>query len=237
MCHGLRTARVARPKKRFSSPRLASWSSSAASSSSPSRIRRKMRRMFSRIARFSRPISSRNAPDTTGPMSPVAWCRAEPPVGDRAAQPADAQDDERAEREHDARVPEREEEPDAQRALAVVHQLARRVVDRRDVVGVEGVAQAERVGGDPDADAEGAAVPEVVVVRRDDGEQQEEADAVQGGDRRGEDGRAAPFGGRERGADPGPAGQGPSPRSGQTTVCLPGACCKRLAGRRTRGAR
>ena len=50
--------------------------------------------------------------------------------------------------EHDRRVPEREEEADAERPLAVGHQLARGVVDRADVVGVERVAQAERVGGD-----------------------------------------------------------------------------------------
>ena len=48
--------------------------------------------------------------------------------------------------EHDRRVPEREEEADAHRALAVLQQLAGRVVDRGDVVGVEGVAEAEGVG-------------------------------------------------------------------------------------------
>jgi len=49
------------------------------------------------------------------------------------------------EREDDRRVAEREEEAGCERALAVLQELARRVVDRRDVVGVEGVPQAERV--------------------------------------------------------------------------------------------
>src|SRR5205085_7065918 len=52
----------------------------------------------------------------------------------------------RREREHDRRVPEAEEEADAERALAVGEELPRRVVDRRDVVGVEGVSQPEGVG-------------------------------------------------------------------------------------------
>jgi hypothetical protein len=43
------------------------------------------------------------------------------------------------EHEHDRGVPEREEEPDAQRPLAFRHQLASGVVDRGDVVGVERV--------------------------------------------------------------------------------------------------
>ena len=58
------------------------------------------------------------------------------------------------------------------------HQLARRVVDRADVVGVERVAHAERVGRDADADAEDAAA-ELQVLRRDEAEQQAEADDVQ----------------------------------------------------------
>ena len=53
-------------------------------------------------------------------------------------------------REHHGRMPEREEESDAQRPAAVGHPLAGGVVDRRDVVRVERVAQAERVRGQPD---------------------------------------------------------------------------------------
>ena len=41
---------------------------------------------------------------------------------------------------------ERKEEADADRALALLHQLARDVVDRRDMVGVDRVAQAEGIG-------------------------------------------------------------------------------------------
>jgi hypothetical protein len=47
--------------------------------------------------------------------------------------------------EDDRRVPQREEEACAQRALSVLQQLSCRVVDRCDVVGVERVPQPERV--------------------------------------------------------------------------------------------
>ena len=46
----------------------------------------------------------------------------------------------------DAGVAEREPEARRQRPLAALHQLARDVVDRRDVVGIDGVAQPETVG-------------------------------------------------------------------------------------------
>ena len=46
--------------------------------------------------------------------------------------------------QHDyRRMTEREEEADADRPLAVVHQLARDVVDRGDMVGVDRVTEAE----------------------------------------------------------------------------------------------
>ncbi len=41
---------------------------------------------------------------------------------------------------------EREEEADADRALALLHQLAGDIVDGGDVIGVDRVAQAEAVG-------------------------------------------------------------------------------------------
>ena len=47
---------------------------------------------------------------------------------------------------HDGRMSEGEEQPDGDRALTLLHQLARDVVDRGDVVGVDGVPQAEAVG-------------------------------------------------------------------------------------------
>ena len=66
-----------------------------------------------------------------------------------AGQRADPDGEEQREREDHGRVPEGEEEPDAERPLAVVHELARRVVDGRDVVCVERVAQPEGVGRSP----------------------------------------------------------------------------------------
>src|SRR5207248_62237 len=47
--------------------------------------------------------------------------------------------------EDDRRVAEGEEEAGAERAFPVLQQLPRGVVDRRDVIGVEGVSQTERV--------------------------------------------------------------------------------------------
>ena len=47
---------------------------------------------------------------------------------------------------------EREEQADADRPLALLHQLARDVVDRRDMVGIDRVAKAERVGQERGAD-------------------------------------------------------------------------------------
>ena len=114
-------------------------------------------------------------PDTVVPIQPVTLMQAASrrsatgPSSERT--PIEMQE---REREHDRRVPEREPEADAQRALALAHQLAGRVVDRGDVVGVERVAQPERVGGDADPDRERAGRPEVVVARRDECEQRRE---------------------------------------------------------------
>ena len=123
---------------------------------------------------------------------------------DVAAEALDAQREADGEQEDDRRVPEREEEPDPERPLAVGHQLARRVVDRADVIGVEGVAQAERVGRDPDADAE-CARAELEVGGLDDADQQSEPDDVQRHDRQYEQAGAPPLGGSQRPADPLPA--------------------------------
>lgn len=101
-------------------------------------------------------------------------------VGDVTAQAPDAEREQRSQREDDRRVPEREEEPDAERALPVGHQLAGGVVDRADVIGVEGMAQAQRVRGDADADPEDPTAPaEIEVMRDDDPKQQEEPDRMQ----------------------------------------------------------
>ena len=54
--------------------------------------------------------------------------------------------DEHGQRHDDGRVAEREEEADRDRPLAVLHELAGGVVDGRDVIRVDRVAQAEGVG-------------------------------------------------------------------------------------------
>jgi len=45
----------------------------------------------------------------------------------------------------DRRVAERKEKADVRRAPALVHEFARDVVDRRNVIGVHGVAEAEGI--------------------------------------------------------------------------------------------
>ena len=53
---------------------------------------------------------------------------------------------------------EREEEPDPERSLAVLEELSGRVVDRRDVIGVEGVPQPEGERQRPQTGQRGVAV-------------------------------------------------------------------------------
>ena len=48
--------------------------------------------------------------------------------------------------DHDGRVSERKEEANADRTLTLLHELAGDVIDRRNMIGVHRVAQAERVG-------------------------------------------------------------------------------------------
>ncbi len=48
--------------------------------------------------------------------------------------------------DHHRRMPEGEEEADGNRPLALLHELARHIVDGGDVVGVHGMTQAEAVG-------------------------------------------------------------------------------------------
>jgi hypothetical protein len=57
---------------------------------------------------------------------------------------------------------EREPEADGDRLLAIGEQLARRVVDRGDVVGIERVPHAEHIGRHTHSDAEYAGVSQVV---------------------------------------------------------------------------
>ena len=74
-------------------------------------------------------------------MPPTAFIESKRDVSADAAKatPIDMQHDHR-------RMAERKEEADADRALTLLHELAGDVVDRRDMVGVDRVAQAERIG-------------------------------------------------------------------------------------------
>jgi hypothetical protein len=48
--------------------------------------------------------------------------------------------------DHDGRMPQREEEPDRNRPLPRLHQLACHIVDRRDVIGINRMTETERIG-------------------------------------------------------------------------------------------
>ena len=103
--------------------------------------------------------------------------------------------------EHDRRVPEAEPEPDRERPRhrvvlrPVAQQLASRVVDRRDVVGVERVPHAEGVGQQADAHREdGVVAAERESLRDDEPEQDAEAHDVQDHDDGGHAGEAASVG-------------------------------------------
>ena len=102
-----------------------------------------------RMNRLARPMTSRNNAETTVPMTPpTSWNVIEPALQRRSRQrrsrsrPAPRSWNGRARRRSRPR-----------RALAFLHQLAHDVVDGGDVVGVEGVPQAERVGEERDARA------------------------------------------------------------------------------------
>ena len=53
---------------------------------------------------------------------------------------------------HDRRMTQRKEEADAERPLALLQHESHRVVDRRDVIGIERVAQPEHVGDETEPD-------------------------------------------------------------------------------------
>ena len=124
---------------------------------------------------FSRPIRYRNAGGHDRAEHATELLKAGVAVGDRAVDGLLREHDPDADRDHDCRVAEREEEADAERPLSLVHQLAGGVVDRRDVVSIEGVAQSERVRQARDAD------PEALVVGWNDEQHEDrEPDDVQG---------------------------------------------------------
>src|SRR3979411_1199078 len=89
-------------------------------------------------------------------------------------------------------MPEREEESDGERTLTLRHELPRGVVDGGDVVGVERVTHAQRVGRDRYSDAE-----QLEVLRDDWDDEVSPARDGQGEDGACHAGNLAPFAGIE----------------------------------------
>ena len=71
ICPGRVIALVNLPRTRFMNPRLASCSSSSASSYVPPRISRNTFRMPSRMTRLMPAMTDRKRPETVGPIVPV----------------------------------------------------------------------------------------------------------------------------------------------------------------------
>ena len=186
-------------------PRLLSCSSSCCSSYSPRRISLKTPRMPTRTTRLSRPMTHRNTPETDAPITPVAAWSVDPSWVTGPASALTPSESSRARAKTIVECPRENQKPTESglRPVLVGEQLARGVVDRRDVVGVEGVAQPERVGQDPDADGEHrvvAAEPEVL--RRHQTEEDAEPDHVQQHDEPAHGPQGAPVGGSQVATEP-----------------------------------
>ena len=100
-----------------------------------------------------------------------------------------------------------EEEPDAERPLAIVDQLPRRVIDGGDVVGVESVAHAERKCQHASAESEEARFRDVVVMS-DGGRQHSPTQDVEPDDGQDHPAHPQPLLGGEAVAELGQAGRG-----------------------------
>ena len=104
--------------------------------------------------RFIRPITMRKVPAASVPTTPSVCCRVEPSscTGPASALTPMASSSESP--KTTLEWPSANQNPVPSGGLALADQLARRVVDRRDVVGVERVPRTQQEGGHAEADAE-----------------------------------------------------------------------------------
>ena len=121
-------------------------------------------------------------------------------VVDLATQRLHAETQRKGQQEDDRGVAEGEEEPDRHWSLAFGHELSRRVVDGRNVVGVEGVAHAEGVGEEASAQANGCPLTTGDVVVGSEHEERK-AEHVEEDDEAKHAPQLAPFFGCEGGAN------------------------------------
>lgn len=133
-------------------------------------------------------MSSRNDPAAIVPTSPRVCCQLGALVLHRARDRPDAEQQQGQCEDH-ARVAEGEPEAGAVSLPVLTHELSGGVVDRRDVVGIEGMpdSKQERCGAHPDPEDTGAA--QRVSLRDDHEEQHTPADDVEQdhhGDHRGQ---------------------------------------------------
>ena len=92
-------------------------------------------------------MRSKNSADTDVPtMPPTSWN-----CGNLVLRKSVAQCHDGAHHDHDGRMTERKKEADADGPLSGLHQLASCVVDCGDVIGVNGVAKAEPISHQTEA--------------------------------------------------------------------------------------
>lgn len=99
-------------------------------------------------------------------------------VAERLGEGPNAQRQSQRDGEDDRRVTEGEPGADGDGPLALLQQLPRRVVDRRDMVGVEGVPRPEQIGGQADPKSERRCAG-ARMSGRNDGEERTPADDVE----------------------------------------------------------
>src|SRR3977135_1177522 len=114
--------------------------------------------MSNTTIRFSTPMIHRKVPEPPAPIVPpyvcsTVTCDLTPPAASARARTRSRPRPRRkggGKGDNDRRMTEREEEADSERSFPLLEQLPCCVVDRCDVVGIEGVAKTECVAETPD---------------------------------------------------------------------------------------
>ena len=186
--------RVNRPRTRFISPRESSCRSSCASSKRPLRISRDtLRTIPTRITRLSAAITYRNVPDTLVPIQVRDAVQRRAVVLHRAAQRTNADREQERQREHDDECPSENQKPTLSGRLpsAISLRVVLSIAEMWSASNAWRRPSVYAVSPSPMRERPGRA--EVVVVRRDEHDQDEEPDHVQPDHRAGHAGDRPPL--------------------------------------------
>ena len=184
MCQGLVTALVAPDSSRLRNPRLSSCASSSRSSYVPAAHLAEDPDDADQHHEIDDADDVEERPRHGGADDAGDLLQDRGVVLELTGQRTGCRGEQGDQSEDDARMAEGEPEPDGHRPLALGHQLAGGVVDRGDVVGVEGVPHAQRVRGQPETEAEDLGLAHLVVLRDHDADQHAPAEDVQQQDER-----------------------------------------------------